>query len=298
MSTGWAGPEAAGPPGGTGAPGAPRASGPTGSGAAPRPPSTVREFLSGVALLGTGLRTWVTSPRLMLLGAVPALVVGLVAVALLVIWATVVDDVAVLLTAPLPADPSWLRPTIGALLQVGLAVAAVLVVVLTFTAVTLAVGDPFYERVWRRTEADRGGLVGEVERGFVAGVLRSVGDLVRVLAATVPVALVLAAGGLVPVLGQVVVPVVAALTGGWFLVVELTAWAFDARGLGLRDRRRALARRRARSLGLGTATYLSFLVPLGAVVVMPAAVVAATLLARDVLAADPRTATTVRTSEA
>ena len=289
MSTGRAGPEAAGPWGGTGAPGPPRASGPV-----PRSPSTVREFLSGVALLGTGLRTWLTSPRLMLLGALPALVVGLVTVALLVAWATVVDDVAVRLAAPLPADPAWVRPAAGAELQVGLAVAAVLVVVLTFTAVTLAVGDPFYERVWRRTEADRGGLVGEVERGLVAGVLRSLGDLVRVLAVTGPLALLLALGGLVPVLGQVVVPVAAALTGGWFLVVELTGWAFDARGLTLRDRRRLLARRRARSLGLGTAAYLSFLVPLGAVVVMPAAVVAATLLARDALAADPATAATVR----
>ena len=38
----------------------------------------VRRFLSGVGLLGSGLRLWITDPRLMLTGAVPALIVFLV----------------------------------------------------------------------------------------------------------------------------------------------------------------------------------------------------------------------------
>lgn len=270
-----------------------RTLGPGAPPAHPPRPSVVREFLAGVALLGAGLRVWVTSPRLMLLGALPAVLVGLLFAAGLVVWALRVDDVAAALTAPLAGRPEWLRVTADGLVQLVLAAGAVLVAVLAFTATTLAVGDPFYERIWRRVETDRGGLDGEVERGVVAGLLRAVGDLLRVLAVTAPVALALALGGLVPVLGQVVVPVLAALTGGWFLVVELTGWAFDARGLTLRQRRRVLARRRARSVGLGTATYLAFLVPLGAVVAMPAAVVAATLLARDALREDPTTAATV-----
>ena len=97
-------------------------------------------------------------------------------------------------------------------------------------------------------------------------------------------------GGFVPVVGQTVVPVVGALVGGWFLAVELTGYAFDARGRSLAERRRGLAVNRARTLGLGTATYLLFFVPLGAVLVMPAAVAAATLLAREV-AAGPTGAT-------
>jgi len=255
----------------------------------PASPGAAREFLSGVALLGAGLRTWITSPRLMLLGAVPALVVGAVFAGLLVVWLVRVDDVAAVLAARLDVPAGWPRTVVDGLAQLVLAGGAVVVAVLAFTATTLAVGDPFYERIARRTEERHGGVVGEVEQGLVRGVLRAVGDLLRVLAVTVPLAAVLALGGLVPVVGQVVVPVAAALTGGWFLVVELTGWAFDARGLTLRRRRRMLAVRRARSVGLGTATYLAFLVPLGAVVVMPAAVVAATLLARDALRADPST---------
>ena len=41
-------------------------------------PSVFREFATGVSLLGRGLGTWRTAPGLMLLGMVPALIVGAV----------------------------------------------------------------------------------------------------------------------------------------------------------------------------------------------------------------------------
>jgi CysZ protein len=249
---------------------------------------TLREFFAGVALLGRGLRLWGTSPRLMLLGAVPALVVGALFVGLIVVVGLTADDIAVAVT---PFAAGWSDLSRSAVrLAAGLAVVAlaVLLAVVTFTAVTLLVGDPFYERIWRRVEEREGDAPGELERGLWAGLARSAGDSLRLLAATAGVGLLLFVGGFVPLLGQTVIPVVGVLTGGWFLAVELTGYAFDARGRTLRDRRRLLATHRARTLGLGTATYLLFFVPLGAVAVMPAAVAAATLLSRDVLSERPR----------
>jgi len=248
----------------------------------------VREFFAGVALLGRGLRLWGTSPRLMLLGAVPALVVGAVFVGLIIAVGLTADDIAVAVT-PFAADWSDLSRS-AVRLAAGLAVVAlaVLLAVVTFTAVTLLVGDPFYERIWRRVEEREGDAPAEIERGVWAGIARSAGDSLRLLVATAGVGILLFVGGFVPLLGQTLIPVVGALVGGWFLAVELTAYAFDARGRTLRDRRRLLATRRARTLGLGTATYLLFFVPLGAVAVMPAAVAAATLLSRDVLSEGAR----------
>jgi CysZ protein len=248
--------------------------------------SAIREFGSGVAVLGRGLRLWATSPRLMLLGAVPALIVGAVFLGLLVFVNGFADDLAVLAT---PFADDW--PETGRrLVRIGVAAAmallAVLLAVVTFTAVTLLVGDPFYERIWRHVEQHEGDAPPDVEQSAWRGVLRSVGDSVRLLVATAAVGLCLFVGGFVPVVGQTLVPVLGALTGGWFLAVELTGFAFDARGRSLRQRRRALAVNRARTLGFGTATWLSFFVPLGAVVVMPAAVAAATLLARDAARAE------------
>ena len=244
--------------------------------------SALREFGSGVAFLGRGLRLWGTSPRLMLLGAVPALLVGAVFVGLLVVVNGFADDWAVVLT-PWASDwPGWAATTARVATGLAIAALAVLLAVFTFTAVTLLVGDPFYERIWRHVEQGEGDAPPEVDTGFWRGLGRSLGDSVRLLLATGAVGLLLFVGGFVPVVGQTVVPVTAALTGGWFLAVELTGYAFDARGRTLRQRRRELGLRRARTLGFGTATWLSFFVPLGAVVVMPAAVAGATLLVRDV----------------
>ena len=249
-----------------------------------RPVAVIGEFFGGVGLLGRGVRLWATSPRLMLLGAVPALVVGAVFAAALVGVGLAADDIARAVTPFADEWPEWQRTLVR--LGGGLAVAAlaVLLAIVAFTAVTLLVGDPFYERIWRRVEEHEGDAPADVDRGFWRGLARSAGDSLRLLIATAGVGVLLFVGGLVPVVGQTVVPVVGALVGGWFLAVELTGYAFDARGRSLAERRRGLAVNRARTLGLGTATYLLFFVPLGAVLVMPAAVAAATLLAREVTA--------------
>lgn len=258
--------------------------------------AVIGEFFGGVGLLGRGLRLWATSPRLMLLGALPALVVGAVFVAGLVVLGLAADDIARALTPFADDWPEWQRTLVRLGGGVAVAALAVLLAVVAFTAVTLLVGDPFYERIWRRVEEREGDPPADVDRGFWRGLVRGAGDSLRLLLATTGVGVLLFVGGFVPVVGQTVVPVVGALVGGWFLAVELTGYAFDARGRSLAERRRGLAVNRARTLGLGTATYLLFFVPLGAVLVMPAAVAAATLLAREVTAGP--TGPTASTAEA
>jgi CysZ protein len=88
--------------------------------------------------------------------------------------------------------------------------------------------------------------------------------------------------GLVPLLGQTVVPVLGACVTGFFLSVELTSIALERRGLGLGGRLALLWRRRLLALGFGLAAFVLFLVPLGAVLCMPGAVAGGTLLARRV----------------
>jgi CysZ protein len=86
--------------------------------------------------------------------------------------------------------------------------------------------------------------------------------------------------GLVPLVGQTVVPVLGACVTGWFLAVELTAIALERRGLRLGERLRLLWRRRLLTVGFGLAVFVLFLVPLGAVLGMPGAIAGGTLLAR------------------
>jgi len=247
----------------------------------PTPQSTAsREFFAGASFLGRGLRMWITSPRLMLLGALPALIVGMVYLAGIVVLLVNIETIAVAIS---PFASSWDEPwRTGMRVVAGAAVAAagILLLAYTFVAVTLLVGDPFYERIWRAVETNLGDAPVEVRRGL----LRSLADAVRLVALAVLVTLLLLVCGLIPGLGQLIALILGALFGGWILALELTGFAFDARGFTLTQRRRMLHAHRPRSLGFGVLTYLLFLIPGAAVIVMPAAVAGAALLSRNVLA--------------
>ncbi|WP_157155062.1 EI24 domain-containing protein [Diaminobutyricimonas sp. LJ205] len=242
----------------------------------------VRGFFVGVSLLGRGLGMWMTSPRLMMIGAIPALIVAAVYTALVITLIINLNGLSAWLT---PFANEWDEPwrTITRFAAAGGVLAlAVLLFVYTFVAITLTVGDPFYERIWQRVE-QRLGNPPAGDEPFWTSLRRGVGNGLRLLATTVLIGLGLFALGFIPLVGQTVVPVLGAFVGGWFLAVELTGFAFDARRMSLRERRRILGARRSTTLGFGVATYLLFLVPFAAVFVMPAAVVGATLLSRRTL---------------
>ena len=242
------------------------------------------EFLTGVADLGRGFSLWGSSPRLMLLGALPALIVGAVWTGLLIAVVTNLDPLAAFVS---PFADHWAEPwRSGVRLIVGVAVLLLTLVLagLTFTAVTLAVGAPFYERISTAVEQRMGEAPAQRDEPLLRGLLRGAHDGVVLLLASVLVGLLVLLVGLIPAVGAPLGVVVGTTLGGWFLVVELTGPPFDARGHTLREHRRMRGRTRARTLGLGVATSLVFLVPFGAVIAMPAAVGAATVLARAALA--------------
>ncbi|GAB3030631.1 EI24 domain-containing protein [Parafrigoribacterium mesophilum] len=219
----------------------------------------------------------------MLLGAVPAIIVGMLYAAAVVVLVVNLAVVADWITPFAHGFSAPWRDAVRVAAGAAVLIAAILVAVFTFAALTLAVGDPFYERIWREVERRAGQPPVTVDAPFLRQVWRGIGNALRLLGITVLVAVVLFVGGLIPVVGQTVVPVLGAALGGWILTVELTGFAFDARDLTFRQRRRMLATNRAGALGFGMATYLLFLVPFAAVVTMPAAVAGATVLARDAL---------------
>ncbi len=236
--------------------------------------------LAGAAHLARGLATWRTRPRLMLLGMLPALGVLLVFAAALVALLVWLDDVAAGLTPFADDWDSTLRTPIRVGVALALLLAAGFVATVTFTAVVLLVGDPVYERIWRQAERTLGGPVPDGGLGW----WRSLRDSAVLVLVGLGAGLVVLVLGLLPVAGAVLGAVGGVLVSGRLLAGELLARPLEARGLDRLARRRLLAGHRAQVLGFGVATQLCFLVPLGAVLVMPAAVVGATGLARDLLA--------------
>lgn len=243
---------------------------------ASRSPGVVREFLSGFGVLGRGFGLWRRRPRLMVLGLLPAVLVAIVFLVVIVLVALNLPAIATFLT---PFASSWDRDLAGvfrALVALALIIGLVTLAAFGFTAITLLVGEPVYERIWREVEREHGELPDGEEPGF----WRALGDSVRLFWRAVFTGLLLAAIGLIPLAGAPLAVVLEILLGGRIVALELTSRPLEARGLRRADRRSVLRTRNARVIGFGVAVHLCMLVPGGAILVMPAAVAGATELAR------------------
>ncbi len=221
------------------------------------------------------------------LGLVPALISIIVLGAALLPLILGMSEISAWLT---PFAEEWPAPWKGLVRgAVGfvVAVAAIASASAVFTALTLTIGDPFYERIWRAMEVELGDPPASDGGGFWSAVAE--GLRLVVLGALIAVLVLLI--GFVPLVGGILAAVTGVLLNGRMLARELTGRAFDARDLSPADRAALFSGSRARVLGFGAATQLCFLIPGGAVFVMPVAVAASTMLARDMLARTPLAST-------
>ena len=236
----------------------------------------LHEFAAGVGTLARGFGMWRTHPRLMALGLIPAAIAFVVLAAVLIPFGLSLGGLTAWIT---PFADGWsagwrdaLRITLGIVLFIAAAILAGLV----FTALTLTIGDPFYQRIWRGVERSLGGPEPTGETGFWV----TIGEGLRLVWYAILITLLTLLIGFIPVVGGVAASLIGIVLSGWMLARELTGRAFDARGSSSADRARTLRAGRARTLGFGIATQLCFMVPLGAIITMPAAVAGSTILAR------------------
>jgi uncharacterized protein involved in cysteine biosynthesis len=244
----------------------------------------VRNFIAGVRYFGRGLGWVARRPGQWLFGLIPALIVLAVYVVGLTFLGVYLTD---LVKAASPFADHWsagLRDTVRVLMAILVFAAAVMISIVTFTGVTLVVGEPFYEGISGRVEESAGGLPPESDLSLWRQLLRGMGDALIVGLVTGLFAVVFFALGFLPVVGQTVVPVIAACVSGYFLTLELTSIALERRGLRRRDRFALLRRNRSLAVGFGASVFVVFLIPLGALIAMPGAVAGGTLLARERLA--------------
>jgi CysZ protein len=243
----------------------------------------VTEFLSGVGLLGRGLGLIAGRPRLFGLGAIPPAITSVVFIGVLVAVFSQLDRLVAWLT---PFADNWSAGAAGLIrVLVGTAFVAglVLVMVVTFTTLTLTLGSPIYDKLSEAVEREFG-PVPELAEPLATGAARAVRQSAVLIAVSVLVTALLFGVGFIPVIGQTVVPVVSAMFGGWMLGIELVGPTFERRGmLTLAERRTAMRARRARVLGFAIPTFLLLAIPVVGVVVFPAATAGGTLLARQLL---------------
>jgi CysZ protein len=244
----------------------------------------VRDFVAGVRYFARGLGWVARRPGQWLFGLIPALIVLIAYAVGLIFLGVYLSD---LVTAASPFADHWstaARDTVRVLMGISLYGATVMIAIVTFAGVTLVVGEPFYERISGNVEESAGGLPPEADVPMWRQIWRGLGDALVVGLITGLFGVLFLVLGFLPVVGQTVVPVVAGCVSGYFLTLELTSIALERRGLRRRARFALLRRNRALSAGFGSAVFVVFLIPLGAVVAMPGAVAGGTLLARERLA--------------
>ena len=242
----------------------------------------MRDFITGVRYFGQGFGLLVRRPKLLLTGMLPAVLTTAILLGAMIALIANIDHLATVVT---PFANGWsggVRLVTRLAAGFALAGVAVLLGLVGFTAVTLTVGGPFYEHIAERIE-DELGITGDLGlpwwKEFLASTRDSIVVLLRSLLFTIPLFL----AGFLPVVGQSVVPVLVTLVTAWFLALEVVAVPFYRRGIGLRRRTAMLRRRRALAVGLGLPAALLCLIPLAAIVVMPAAFAGGVLVALDTL---------------
>ncbi|MFF5258548.1 EI24 domain-containing protein [Actinomadura viridis] len=245
-----------------------------------------KDLFSGVGYLFRGLGWVARHPLQWLFGLIPALIVLVVYAAALGALAWNLGDIAGWLTPFADGWSEWPRDIMRVVAGIALFGASLFLAVLTFTALTLLVGDPFYENISEKVEDSQGGAPPEPDVPLMTQIGRAVKDTALLGLVALGFALVFFVCGFLPVVGQTVVPVVAAFVSGYFLAGELTSVALERRGLLRKDRFALMRRNRGLVVGFGVATVVVFLIPLGAVLAMPGAVAGATLLVRERLVAD------------
>ncbi|ACZ89886.1 EI24 domain-containing protein [Streptosporangium roseum] len=243
-----------------------------------------RSFTDGIGFFLQGVRWVARNPRWWLFGLIPALIVFVLYAVALYFLGTNLGGLAEWAT---PFASEWgeaARKTLRALVGLVIFGTGLVLSVVTFTAVTLIVGEPFYEKLSEKVEETYGEVPGGHELPLWKSIPRSIKDslitLGYVLLFTVPLFFL----GFVPVIGQTVVPVLGALVSGFFLTVELTTLAMERRGMARKNRFALLRRNKASALGFGVLVFLLFLIPLVAVVAMPAAVAGGAIMVRSRLA--------------
>ncbi|WP_062306369.1 EI24 domain-containing protein [Demequina subtropica] len=250
----------------------------------PTSPHAAQEVAAGVRTAIDGLRGWAREPRLLALGVLPGAIVAAGLGLALGVLVLNLRAVGAGLADALGYQDGWWHGLVAATAAVAVLGASALVSVALFATLTLAIGQPFFEAISRRVDAALGYEGADVEEPWTASLLRGLREGAVTVGISLALSVALLVVGLVPLVGSVAAFACGALAGGRLLAIELTAYPMARRGIvARRDRITALRAHGLRVVAFGATVFLVFLLPLGALLAMPTAIVGATLLVRDCL---------------
>ncbi|MEA4942964.1 MAG: EI24 domain-containing protein [Propionicimonas sp.] len=240
----------------------------------------LKDFFAGITDLLAGLGLWRSHRRLMTTALLPALGV-------LLVWGGLLFWLGSWLISLVPGWtgfaedwPGWLSGILRFAIDAGLVAALVVTFAVTYTAITLAVGDPFYGKISLATDELLGGPVPDHSPGGPTWLV----DTLSMAGLGLIIGIGAAAVSLLPGVGGGLATLVGFVGSSWALAAGLTVNSLERRGYDRHARLRLWLARPGRLLGFGLIVQLLFLIPLGAVLVMPAAASAGTRAGRALAA--------------
>ena len=183
----------------------------------------MRDFVIGVRYFCQGFGLLARRPRLLLTGMLPAVLTTVILLGGIVALVLNAGHLAALVT-PFANDwPAGERTAARLAAGFALVGGAALLGIVGFTAVTLVVGGPFYERIAERIEDELGVTQGHLDLSWTRQLLSGIRDGIVLLLRSVLFTIPLFLAGFVPVVGQTLVPVLVALVTAWFMALEVVA---------------------------------------------------------------------------
>lgn len=242
-------------------------------------PLFLKRFLYGATFLLAGLGWFRKKPKLMILGIIPAITVGVVLVTVIFVLGSLSSGVIVNLTGFTDSWADWAQTFFRVALQVGFIAMLAATGWMVFVGLSLMVGEPFYNKIWQKVEEVETGTVPSYEPGFK----EAVADGFTLIGKGILVGLLGAVIGVIPLVGSVAALVVTVTLNGRVFAEEITSRALVARGKSDQERDVLWANYKWEMLGFGVATQLAFLIPFAGVFVMPSVIVGGTLLSQKMV---------------
>lgn len=236
----------------------------------------IKDFLSGVNCFLRGFKLAIR-PGLRRFILIPLFINTLVFTA--AIWLGI-DQFDRLLDWMLPGGNSWWGEFARVALWIFFAALTLIVPFFTFTLVANLIGAPFNgllsekaeEYLAGRPQTDPGGLR-NIIASIIPSILSELKKLVYFLAICIPVFVL----SLIPVV-NIISPFIWAAFTSWMLALEYIAYPFENHNIFFSQVRATLKKKKALSLGFGTAVMVATLIPLINFFVMPSAVAGATIV--------------------
>ena len=180
------------------------------------------------------------------------------------------------ITTSIPEWLQWLAWIIWFLF----AILAMAIYAFSFTLLANLIGSPFYGVIAQRVIAtEANSTVGSTSADASAwqSVVREVQLIVYFVPRTLGVGVVALILSFIPVV-NLLAPIIAASWAAWCLCLQYLDYAADSEGVAFVDLRNKVSANRLSSMGFGVSTMVASAVPVVNLVILPASVVAGSLL--------------------